>query len=893
MPGAGWLPELAENYSDKIIGHRVSLTSHSVATFVLWISVCLPAGFAATGSRAGNLPAPQAARAVLTRTCIGCHQGANAPAGLDLRALQFNPDDPHAYGWWVRVHDAVQKGAMPPGGPKALKEADRTAFLKAISDALITHERERVVEQGRSVLRRLNRYEYEATLRDLLSAPWLRLRDSLPEDGLIGRFNKSGQALDVSHVQMARYMDTADQAMRSVLDASGVASHSQRYYVREQQRFIKRMKYTFFNSHPERATIPILGFDAQPEVITEKAPMTVGSKDPATRDLEGFAVTASTYTGNEMHFDQFSAPVGGRYRLRMNAFSIWAHTVHVPSAGDKKMLAWRPSREKTSRGRTTEPVTLYALSRGGEKRLLGSFDVTPEPASHLLAVNLLPGEQIMPDAARLFRSRPGFTGNPDASEAGTPGVAYRWLEVEGPLPTAAGAQTSYSVLFGRQPAIHDDSGRLTGVTGTAADAERLMRRFVRNAYRKPAREEEIQRPLRIVRDQLAAHGKNAFMDSLIAGYTAVLCSPGFLYLEERPGPLGSWALASRLSYFLWNAPPDQRLRLLATNGTLRRPEVLRAEAKRLLDGNRSRDFMNAFLDYWLDLRKVGDTAPDQTLYPEAYLDDLLTESSLLETQLFVDQLIRKNLPVSNIVDSKFTFLNSHLARHYGLPPVEGVAMRAVALPPDSMRGGLLTQASVLKITANGTTTSPVLRGVWIMERILGDPPPPPPPGVPAVEPDTRGATTIRQQLDKHRSIASCASCHSKIDPPGFALESFDVVGAWRDRYRSTEEGEPVQGFGKNGMAFTFRKGQPVDASGKLASGEAFADVIGLKHLLLEDVRQIARGMVKQFVVYGTGAPVTFADRPEVDRILDAAERDHYGMRSLILNVIDSKLFTNK
>jgi hypothetical protein len=382
-------------------------------------------------------------------------------------------------------------------------------------------------------------------------------------------------------------------------------------------------------------------------------------------------------------------------------------------------------------------------------------------------------------------------------------------------------------------------------------------------------------------------------EALIAGYVGVLCSPGFLYMEEKPGQLNSWALASRLSYFLWNAPPDDSLRKLASTGTVTKPEVLRAQTDRLLDSERSRDFVDAFLDYWLDMRRVGDTTPDVTLYPDYYLDDLLTESALRETQLFFDRLVRKNLPVRNLIQSDFTMVNSHLARHYGLPPVDGVAMRMVPLPADSVRGGLLTQASVLKVTANGTTTSPVLRGVWIMERILGDPPSPPPPGVGAVEPDTRGAVTIRQQLDKHRSIASCAACHNKIDPPGFALENFDVAGGWRDRYRSTEKGEPVQGLGKNGHEFTFRLGQKVDAAGELNGGGKFENVLELKRLLLRDERQIARNFVRQLVTYATGAPPTFADRPEVERILDASAKDGYGVRTLIHQVVRSDLFTHK
>src|SRR5258706_9059330 len=224
---------------------------------------------------------------------------------------------------------------------------------------------------------------------------------------------------------------------------------------------------------------------------------------------------------------------------------------------------------------------------------------------------------------------------------------------------------------------------------------------------------------------------------------------------------------------------------------------------------KSRRFVEAFLDYWLDFRKILATAPDANLYGDYYLDDLLSESALEETRLFFTELLRDDLPARNIVASDFAMLNERLAAHYGLPQVQGVALRRVPLPKDSARGGLMTQAAVLKVTANGTTTSPVLRGAWIMERILGQKPPPPPPSVPAIEPDIRGAVTIRQQLDKHRSLETCSACHAKIDPAGFALENFDVMGGWRDRYRSEGEGTPEKGIGKSGQKLAFHVSQPV------------------------------------------------------------------------------------
>ena len=358
----------------------------------------------------------------------------------------------------------------------------------------------------------------------------------------------------------------------------------------------------------------------------------------------------------------------------------------------------------------------------------------------------------------------------------------------------------------------------------------------------------------------------------------MLSSPGFLYIQESPGKLDDYSLATRLALFLWNSQPDSELRSLAAAGRLHNPEVLRAQTERLLNDPKSRRFVDAFTDYWLDLRKIDDTSPSSTLYNDYELDDPLKLAAVEETRLFVQELFARNLPARTIVDSDFTFLNERLAQHYGIPGVTGAAMRKVTLPKDSVRGGLLTQASVLKVTANGTTTSPVMRGVWIMERILGYRTAPPP-AVPAIEPDIRGAVTIRQQLDKHRADATCASCHRKIDPPGFALESFDVMGGWRDRYRAFADGvKPEPGIGLSGQPFAFRYGLPVDSAGDAARRRSFKDIREFKRLLLDHEEQtVARNLVGQLATYATGAPIGFSDRKQVEEILDKS-RDS-GLRS--------------
>jgi hypothetical protein len=336
------------------------------------------------------------------------------------------------------------------------------------------------------------------------------------------------------------------------------------------------------------------------------------------------------------------------------------------------------------------------------------------------------------------------------------------------------------------------------------------------------------------------------------------------------------------------------LRSLAAQGQLSGSDALQTQTDRLLDDPQSRRFIEAFTDYWLDLRKIDDSSPSTTLYNDYELDDPLKLAAVEETRLFVQEMFHRNLPARTVVKSDFTYLNERLAKHYGISGITGVEMRKVTLPKDSVRGGILTQASILKVTANGTTTSPVIRGVWIMERVLGFHTAPPA-GVPALEPDIRGAVTIRQQLDRHRADPVCASCHRKIDPPGFALESFDVMGGWRERYRASAENvKPEAGIGFSGQPFAFHYALPVDAAGALADGRSFKDIREFKQLLLDhEERTVARNIVQQLVTYATGAPIRFSDREKVEEILDKTRNSGYGLRDIVHGIVASDLFLNK
>ncbi len=831
-------------------------------------------------------------RTFLVEHCATCHDSKTKKGGLDLTALKDDYSDPAAFGTWVKVHDRVRDLEMPPKNAPQPDAITRAAFLKNISQPMIAADAGRIRREGRAVWRRMNRYEYENTLRDLLDAPWLQVKELLPEDGEAYRFNKVGTALGVSHVQISRYLSAAEHVLREVMARSEKQPETitKRYYAREQKAFTGHVEFSQFNTASERATFPLLGNAADVAVLKKEAPMTVGAADPVKRELESMGVVASSYEPLEIRFNQFKAKVPGRYKLRLSAHSFWA-------GPESEAKWWHPSRDVASAGRTREPITLYAEIPPRQMRYLANIDVSPEPSIQEVEVYLLKDETIRPDAVRLFRSRPPNWRNPLAEKDGQPGVAFRWLEVVGPIYDSQDEWPGrgHRLLFGDLPIKKNAKGQIEIISqNPRTDAAVLLRNFLQRAYRNPQPQviaEDTQRFLKLV-DASLKNG-DSFTDAMITAYSAVLCSPAFTTLEEKPGRLDDHALAARLSYFLWNSAPDTNLRELAQQGALRKPAVLHAQVGRLLGDAKSQRFVDAFLDYWLDLRKVNITSPDELLYSDYYLDDHLVESSSAETRAFLAELVRGDLPARNIITSDFVMINERLANHYGLSGVQGSQIRRVALPPDSVRGGLLTQASVLKVTANGTTTSPVVRGAWMMERILGKPVPPPPAGVSAVEPDVRGATTIRQILDKHRNNQSCNVCHVKIDPAGFALENFDVFGAWRDKYRALAEGEKASGIGKNGQKFAFRYIQPVDASGSLPDGQKFQDVRELKKLLLKDERQIARNLTNQLIVFATGAPVQFSDRPKVEAILDRAASKGYGVKSLIQLIIESELFRNK
>ncbi len=896
-------------------------------------------------AQSGSGAAPFAGGAeFIQQNCVACHNSANgiakAAGRLDLAGLKYEPTNADNFNTWIKIFDRVSAGDMPPAGVPRPRAAALAQFENGLAGALTSHERGVAAVRGRAGLRRLNAYEYENSIRDLFNVAWAQIKGKLPQDSEAYRFNKIGSALDVSHVQLSRYMSSANYAMREAMAAKLVQppTTTTRIYAR-QEPTLRAFRAREGNTRYDRLNFPVLDSHAQPEVRAGRAPIT----SPELKEREAVGRVSSIFSdAGGFSWSSFRVPAAGRYRIRVKGY-----TIHVSGGGvdhwnyegfgaEKTAYLYaptyhRPNSDEVWPGRRNEPIGVYAQS-SGQSRPLAEFDLTPQPSVSEVEVLLGANEVIQTDAMRLFRTRVNGTEeqymNPLAKADGMPGVAFQWLEVEGPLYNEA-ADSGYRLMFGElpmrrlgkdetggvtlqvvapPPAANEGGGAPAGFRGRGPrtqdvavevktehpreDAERLLRSFVARVYRHPADEAQMKRFVDLYNQQYElGHG---FTPALLSAYTAVLTSPGWLYVEGKPGKLDDYALATRLALFLWNSEPDAELRKLAAAGQLHNPATLRAQTDRLLSDGKARRFIDAFTDYWLDLRKIDDTSPSTTLYNDYELDDPLKLAAVEETRLFVQELVNRNLPARNVIDSDFTFLNERLAQHYGIPGVAGVAMRKVTLPKDSVRGGLMTQASVLKVTANGTTTSPVLRGVWVMERILGYRTAPPP-GVPAIEPDIRGAVTIRQQLDKHRADTMCAACHRKIDPPGFALESFDVMGGFRDKYRVFADGaKPEAGLGLSGQPFAFRYGLDVDSAGTLTDGRSFRNIREFKQLLLKnDAETVARNLAGQLITFATGAPVGFSDRPQVQKILDKTASSGHGVRSMIHGIVESELFQTR
>ena len=792
----------------------------------------------------------------IEKTCFECHDKETAKGDVDLSALPFNPADHNNRERWAHIYDVIAKGEMPPK-KKALAVADRQQLAREISVPLLAADEADIKDNGRGPRRRLNRDEYEQNLRDLLHLPDLDIRDMLPADREGHHFNKTSATLDMSRVQLTAYLDAAEAALRQAMSSGNPAPKTMTHRIvgmglfPEKDTFGEKEAMFFARNHRALNAEELKAKDV--------------TKDP-TLELALFRSAHWPYYG---YPKGFIATQPGYYRVRFSARAVLQQKGYVltPAVDPVPMTfrARKPSGPDVS---------------GDVRATGGNMDIQPTVATYETTVRLLANETFeysllglpVPLARNVKGGAPSYR-YPPLPPGGQPGVAFQWMEIEGPIPPAS-PTAAYRALFPEHI--------------PTTDAKALLRHFISQAAREPVNEETFRQYDRLIQSRLDR--KEPLIDALLAAYKAFLCSGHFLYLREPTRADDHFAVADRLSHFLTNSRPDARLRGLAQEGKLGDSQTLRKETERLLEDAHFDRFIRPFTDYWLNLRHVRRDEPDIRLYPDYRFDDYLVDSMAEETRTYFAGLIRNNLPAKSLVQADFIYANDRLTRHYGLTQLQGSAMRKVTLPAGSPLGGLITQAAILKVTSNGTTTSPVIRGAWVMERIIGDPAPPPPTNVPAVEPDIRGAKSIRDLLARHTKDPSCANCHARFDPAGFALENFDILGGWRPRYRGLELGEKVEGIDRAGHDFSYTLADVVDASGKLRDGRAFKDVCELKAHFAADDRQLARNLLHQFVLYATGTPVRFADRPKIEAILDAGAQEGYRIRDVLHGFIQSPLF---
>lgn len=773
-------------------------------------------------------PADDPSRPFFAQHCKTCHEGPKPKGKFRVESLTQDFNDKANRERWQAVLEQVKEGAMPPKEKPRPAARDVQTVTNWISGRLDRAAAEKSAAQGRVVLRRLNRADYENTVRDLLGVE-IDLKDLLPADTATSGFDNRAESLHVSSFLMEQYLEAAD----AVLDAA--IANKTRPPLQKRHLSIK----------DERSVKP------------------TGS---VYRHLDdGVAIFSSWVSANiQVTLWNFRTRDRGNYRFRISGYGF----------------------------QTQKPVTFHVmagtLSEATQQYLVGYYEVPPEKPTVVEFVERLEVNNTIRIVVDGLGVTPPTVEKVGAENYKGPGLTVQWVDIEGPL-YESWPPPSHRRIFGDLPQAPTpaDRNRLEVVSKTPmADAERILRDFTRRAFRRAVTDDDIKPFLARVKAKLDANF--SFEQAMRVGLKAVLVSPHFLFLREQPGKLDDFALASRLSYFMWSSMPDEELLTLAEQGKLNEPVALRKQVERMLKDPKASAFTENFAGQWLGLRNIDATAPDPTLYPE--YDDILKTAMVKETLLFFDEVLKNDLSLTSFVASDFTMLNERLARHYDIPGVTGMAFRKVALPPESHRGGVLTMGSVLKVTANGTTTSPILRGAWVLDRILGTPPAKPTVDVEAVEPDIRGATTIREQLAKHRERAECATCHARIDPPGFALESFDVIGGWRDYYRSVGKGDAVM---LNGRTMRYRKGPAVDAADVLPDGQRFQNIDEFKKVLLKDKDQLARGLAEKLLAYATGGTPAKSDRPEIDAIVVRIRAKDYGFRTLVHEVVQSKAFQTK
>ena len=775
---------------------------------------------------------------MLEASCLLCH-GEGTVTPLNMQELSYDLGDAEVYRTWQHIYNRIERGQMPPmevsDTVQSLIDNALTALKPALVDANIASR-----GGSRAELRRLTQLEYAYSLQDLLhldAETATALASELPAAADTGGFNTVAKNQDISALHVRGYLRAADRALDAAIQL-GPRPESERFEIE-----YRKSGYLYTLSTQE-----VFGLG-----VTKLL-------DDGVATFFDAVSTYAFYTESE----GYNVPSPGRYRVTLDAY---------PYQADSPVI-----------------LTLYSGKKQGIvaslDNLIGSFDLV-EPEGRVVEVTtyLEPGMLVAPSLADvdLRGENPGIYYLPEnfVTDYRGEGIAMKSMVIEGPLNDVWPPASTRELLTGID---FDESGQIELSKPAMDHINEIVETFAQRAFRRPLAEGEAK----LYADMaipLLEDGR-PFLEALRVPLRTVLNSPSFLYQDGASGVLDDYSLASRLSYFLWRSMPDDALLAVAEAGRLSEPAELARQVERMLDDPKSKRFVKDFVGQAYRLYEINSTSPDTGLYPE--FNDLLGQAMVAESELFYEELIRENLSLTNLVRADFTFLNRRLAEHYRVPGVEGQQMRKVMLPEGSVRGGLLSQSSIHKITANGTTTSPIPRGNFVLANLLGRPAPPPPPNVGGVEPDTRGTTTIREQLAAHRDSTICAGCHKTIDPPGFALESFDPIGGFRDQYRAVGDFSEILQYAP------YQLGLPVDASGITSDGASFRGFADYQQVLLDnEMDAISYNLADQLITFSTGAQVEFSDRDAVNEILSLTKDQNYPLRTMIHEVVASDLFRTR
>lgn len=778
----------------------------------------------------------------LAENCIACHSAKKASGELNLEQYKTAAAITEAREQWEHVLLKLRTGEMPPKGAPRPDAAELKAVIGWLESEFDRADRMTKPDPGRVTARRLNRAEYNNTVRDLLGVSF-KPADDFPQDDSGYGFDNIGDVLSLSPVLMEKYLTAAETVARTAV-----------FGAQQLKPIVERLR-------------PQTG-----KIKSSTTPLT-------DYDLTGLGLPNSLHATHRF-------PADADY-----TFKVFLGGVRPAGCEPLPLALWIDGKLAQTFDFDPDGIASFSVDRQDFGSMTYDFRTRIPAGDHWVAVSI----------QRMYEGLPPSYGGPNPSKRPIPPKPeFKPPRREIPPERLAELKKQFEARQAEKVPVNE--ARVTGldvigpynqIKGASAESRKMIfvcghaegqhqpacgskiiGNLAHRAYRRRVASEEISKLAGFI--AMAQKRGDSFEEGLVQAIQAMLVSPHFLFRIEQDRKnatadamqqIGQHELASRLSYFLWSSMPDDELLRLADGQKLRKPEVLAAQVQRMLKDPKSSSLVENFAGQWLELRRLESAKPDRDRFPQ--FDEYFRMSIRRETELFFDNIIHQDRSLLDFIDADYSFLNERLARFYKIPGVTGPEFRKVTLPADSNRGGILTQASVLTVSSYATRTSVVLRGKWILDNVLNAPPPPAPPGVPNLDETKIGtAASLRQQMEVHRTNPSCAACHARLDPLGFGLENFDAIGGWR-----TMDGK-----------------FPIDSSGILPDGRSFKGVAELKTILKADRDSFAEGVTDKLLTYALGRGLERYDRVTVKQIAKQVAAKEYKFSSLVMEIVNSLPF---